>query len=236
MSRKRARHDINPDISQLEERLKTIVDPEFDRDQIDQLVLQFRSADQANDTDECDLVCCPRAYEEDFLREAVGSERSCARGTECEGMKVLVETPFVLREFIYPGQKMATNRTLCLLCRRDEISRAHYRYETGHCSPLDNVRISDHYNLVGVPGEYDVRDCILSSGKYSGVPLPVVLHVRSAYTSRTEDGVKCLQQTRMRYPESDSSSSTSEGPFLMRRATLSRKVALSSPPQLVESS
>ena len=83
--------------------------------------------------------------------------------------------------------------------------------------------LSNHYNLVGVPGEYDIRDCIVSSGKYSGLPLPVVLHVRSAFQSYESDGVRCLLQSRMRYP--DDPSDDIRGPFLGRRATLAEKVA-----------
>ena len=56
---------------------------------------------------------------------------------------------------------MGDARTLCLLCRRVEISRAYYRYETAHVPVHKHVRITDHYNLVGVPGEYDGKDCML---------------------------------------------------------------------------
>ena len=233
MSRKRARTDVSQDIPALEERLRSVVDPDFDREQIDQLIQQYQSSEAESAESTCELVCCPRDYEESFLREPVGSERACSRGRDCEGLKLLVDTPFVLREFIYPGSTSTSGRSLCLLCRRDEISRAHYRYETGHSKVASNVRITDHYNLVGVPGEYDVRDCIVSSGKYCGIPLPVVLHVRSAYTSKVEDGVLCLKQSRMRYPEHDDSSNS--GSFLMRRATLLKKVARSNPHQLVKS-
>lgn len=233
MSRKRARLDVGQDIPALEERLRSVVDPEFDREQIDQLIEQYRVSEADSSTDTCELVCCPRDYEESFLREPVGSERACSRGKDCEGLQLLVDTPFVLREFIYPGSSATSTRSLCLLCRRDEISRAHYRYETGHSKVAANVRITDHYNLVGVPGEYDVRDCIVSSGKYCGIPLPVVLHVRSAYTSKVEDGVLCLKQTRMRHPEREDSSNS--GSFLMRRAALLKKVARSNPHQPVKS-
>ena len=230
MSRKRPREsEQEADV----DRLRQLVDLQFDRDQIDILLAQYRSEEADAEDGASDMVCCPRQYEEDFLREPVGTERKCARGRLCEGICLTFENPFVLREFRYPGEESAETRSLCLLCRRDEISRAYYRYETGHAQSSHNLRITDHYNLVGIPGEYDVRDCIISSGKYTGLPLPVVLHVRSAYTCHVKNGVRCLAQTRMRSPDDDSSS---PGPFLARRATLEKKVARSKSPQSASSS
>lgn len=203
-------------------RLRSLTDIKYDREQIDTLVAQYRSAEVDEPCIPNNMVCCPRAYEESFLREPIGSERECARGRDCEAYHIICEKPFALREFIYPGQKPGDTRTLCLLCRRSEIARAYYRYETGHCQAAHNLRITDHFNLVGVPGEYDVRDCIVSSGKYAGIPLPVVLHIRSAYETHVKDGVRCLTQPRMRYPDTPASE---PGSFLMRRATLVKKVA-----------
>lgn len=215
-----------PCASNVYERLQHLMAPTYDKEQIDALVTQYtKSATSTSATKSPDLVCCPRAYEEAYLREPVGSERPCARGERCEGLCLLVNSPFVLREFIYPGDNtMLEAKSLCLLCRRDEISNAYYRLETCSGSAGQPV-LSSHYNLVGVPGEYDIRDCIVSSGKYTGVPLPVVLHVRSAFETYESNGVRCLMQSRMRYP--DDTSADSRGPFLGRRATLAEKVALS---------
>jgi len=233
MSRKRSRtHEEAPGSAATTQRLRDIADLNYDRDQIDALLQQYRQG-QEGVVEETPMVCCPRAYEDSYLREPVGSERPCSRSMDCEGMYLLCPDPFVLREFIYPGGQSSTTRALCLLCRRDEISRAYYRYETGQGQERDHIRITDHYNLVGVPGEYDVRDCIVSSGKFSGIPLPVVLHVRSAYTAHMVDGVKCLSQGRMRYPDVDTDAA---GSFLARRATLVKKVALSKTPPVVRSS
>lgn len=232
MSRKRQRSIEAEDELTAEDRLRELLDIAFDRDQIDLLLTQYRSQ-ESTEAGGNDLMCCPREYEERFLREPVGPERACSRGKQCEGLQLLVKDPFVLREFIYPGCKPQPTRSMCLLCRRDEISRAYYRYETGSTKIESNIRITDHYNLVNVPGEYDVRDCIVSSGRYSGIPLPVVLHIRSAYSTTTKNGVRHLLQTRMRVPGSTVEESSSSGSFLMRRAALEKKVALSSVP-LVE--
>ena len=239
MSRKRARPDSSAiSGADADAKLEVIASLEYDRTQIDALVEQYRAAEPTPESERsdaaagisakgttCPMVCCPREYEESFLREPVNPERPCVRGQDCEGLRVRVDMPFVLREFLYPGQEEPpTTRTLCLLCRRNEISKAYYRYETGHVPAKSQIRIADHYNLVGVPGEYDVKDCIVSSSKYCGLPLPVVLHIRSAYTSTMRDGIRYMEQTRMRHPESTSESSSS---FLMRRATLGKKVARS---------
>jgi len=205
-------------------RLCALMAPGHDHAQIDALLSQHqKSLREVSPCTSADLTCCPRAYEESYLREPVGSERPCVRGNACEGMSLLVSSPFTLREFVYPGKEQGDTKTLCLLCRREEISNAYYRLETSNVNNAKDVVLSDHYNLVGVPGEYDVRDCIVSSGKYTGVLLPVVLHIRSAYKSYESDGVRCLSQARLRYP--DDVSDESRGPFLGRRAALSEKVA-----------
>lgn len=228
MSRKRSRIEEPSSVSgtEADKRIQELASLEYDRVQLDNLLKQYREHEKedacAAEPTVAEMVCCPREYEEQFLCEPVSPERPCVRGNKCEGLRVLCKDPFILREFLYPGQEMGDTRTLCLLCRRVEISRAYYRYETAHVPVHKHVRITDHYNLVGVPGEYDVKDCIVSSSKYSGVPLPVVLHVRSAYTSHMKDGVRYLCQSRMRIPGEAEHSSSS---FLMRRAALTKKVA-----------
>jgi len=171
------------------------------------------------------LHCCPRAYEDEFLREPVGNERACGRDQDCEGFNVQGTTGFALREFTYPGVPYADTRAICIICRRLEISKAFFKSETGNTDAGPALQISDHYNLVDVPGEYDVRDCIVSGKKYTGLPLPVVLHIRSAYTCHTRDGVKRLSQSRMRCP--GTGESLEQGPFLARRAALVKQAALS---------
>lgn len=220
-SKKRRREqEVTPSVDNLQK----MMDLSFDRTMIDSLI-QSHAKDGSPDAAEPDAVaskntmyCCPRAYENNFLREPVGSERICARGKSCEALQLDVDSPFILREFIYPGTEPSDMRSICLLCRRYEISLAFYTHETGHShSASGQVRVSDHYNLVGVPGEYDVRDCIVSEATGSGLPLPVVLHSRTAYSVETIDGIKHLAQTRMRYP---GGTELERGPFLTRRAGL----------------
>ena len=228
MSTKRKRDsELYPSVQRLEEMMQLT----YDKTMIDSLLQQHKAQEESSSTgaDSFELFCCPREYENSFLREPVGSERLCARGKDCEALKIEVESPFILREFLYPNDtaKDSESRSLCLLCRRFEISFAYYKYETNPSSTsAPNLRISDHYNLVGLPGEYDIRDCIVSESQASGLVLPVVLHSRTAYTMETIDGIRHLAQTRMRFPNVDT---IERGPFLMRRAALETKAARSPP-------
>lgn len=203
-------------------RLTELVDLDYDRKAIDELVSAYVSTSAAGSGSSTaaadDIICCPRSYEESFLHEPIGTQRPCARNNHCEGLTLQGTDGFILREFIYPGSEASETRQLCLLCRRHEISTAFYRYETGQNIKSDNLRISRHYNLVGIPGEYDVRDCIVSGNEYSGLILPVVLHIRSAYTCHMKDGVRHLTQSRMRCP--GRSEPSEPGGFLGRRAGL----------------
>jgi hypothetical protein len=195
---------------------------------MDDLVEQYRDRSGASgSTQPANLICCPRAYEESFLREPVKDERQCMRGSACEGLKIPCERPFILREFIYPKPDADRNqqRGLCLMCRRLEISRLHFHAESSS-SMTPDVFISDHYNIVGVPGEYRMEDCIVSAGTYTGLPLPVLLHVRSAYGYCEKDGVRYYTQEHMCDPDDPNANVCS---FLARGAVLkARSAALSS--------
>tara|TARA_B100000900_G_scaffold396477_1_gene395808 strand:+ start:6108 stop:6827 length:720 start_codon:yes stop_codon:yes gene_type:complete len=201
--------------------------PAFPFKFMDELVSQHRERTRsAGGTTPMDLVCCPRAYEESFLREPVQDERQCMRGTACEGLKIACDRPFILREFIYPRPKSERNqqRGLCLMCRRLEIARLHFHAESSSCMTAD-VFVSDHYNIVGVPGEYRMQDCIVSTDKFTGLPMPVVLHVRSAYEYCERDGVRHYTQDHMCDPGDPNPNECS---FLARGAILkARSVARS---------
>jgi len=208
--------------------LQKLSEVEYDRAAIDKLVEAYTHGphDEPPPTGATPVLhCCPRAYEDDFLREPVGNERACGRDQGCEGLRLQGTTGFALREFTYPGVPHEETRAMCLLCRRLEISKAFFKSETGNTDACPAIQIADHYNLVDVPGEYDVRDCIVSGKKYTGLQLPVVLHIRSAYTCHTKDGVRRLSQSRMRCP--GTGDSLEQGPFLARRAALVKQAALS---------
>ena len=46
----------------------------------------------------------------------------------------------------------------------------------------DDFLVQDYYNFVNIPGEYDLKNCLLSKRTvWEGLVSPVVLHVRNAY-------------------------------------------------------
>lgn len=186
--------------------------------QMDDLIAQYTANHTKDETKKVELVCCPRAYEEAFLREPIRSERQCANNADCQGLSIMGSTGFVLREFILPGQPQpAPNdpRTLCVMCRRLEIARMFFLNESRREPLCENVVVSPYYNIVGVEGEYCIEDCIVSEGKYTGLCLPVVLQVRSAYKQCTINGVRGYTQTGFR-----TCNTAEQSAFLARRATL----------------
>ena len=61
----------------------------------------------------CTIQVVTRAYEEKYLREPTGKERSCIMGDQCQGMHLphVNENAFVLREFLLPTEEEEYNRT-----------------------------------------------------------------------------------------------------------------------------
>ena len=191
----------------------------YDYKHMDEVIVQY-SQQCSESADEPKLVCCPRSYEEDFLREPIGNERACIKNNECQGLNITGASGFILREFILPGEEPAqrSTRSLCLMCRRYEISRQHFLYESRHASLEKCISCSPYYNIVGVPGEYDIRDCIVSQGRHTGLLLPVVLHIRSAYMQCTRNGVRAYEKRGVRDPRADNLDNA--GGFLLKRAGL----------------
>ena len=195
--------------------------PSYNYKQMDELIEQYSVHHNKERTEPARMVCCPRAYEEAFLREPIGSERQCANNAQCQGLRIIGASGFVLREFTLPDQPEPLPndpRGLCLMCRRYEIARLFFLHESRREPLSSNVMVSPYYNMVGVAGEYNVHDAIVSEGKYTGLPLPVVLHSRSAYKQCTVNGVKVFKQTGMQ----DAVNSTSSS-FLARRAALRKR-------------
>lgn len=152
-----------------------------------------------------------RAYEEEYLREPVGKERPCIMGDQCQGMQLphVTENAFVLRELLLPTEEEEYKRTgklpqegrLCLMCKRSEIARAFINIRADGMGVKNNVILQDYRNMVDVEGEYCLDDCILTSPTiYQGILDPVVLHVKTAYRLRVQNGVRYYEQWRMKYP------------------------------------
>lgn len=153
-----------------------------------------------------------RAYEERFMREPLNDERACAAGEFCEGHKIHCAQGqhFTLREFLLPSEQTSyeqtkqwpTERRLCILCKRTEIAKAYFNIKAdGMCVKADAI-LQDYRNIVGVPGEYYLHDCIVSgSTTYEGLLDPIVLHCRSIYNFKMENGVRWLSQHLLATPQ-----------------------------------
>lgn len=153
-----------------------------------------------------------RKYEQRYLREPINDERPCIMCDKCQGMQLphINNQKFVLREFLLPSEEEQSKRTkqwpkegrLCILCKRAEIARAFINIRADGMGVKNNMILQDYRNLVNVPGEYRLEDCILSSSSiFQGLLDPVVLHIKSGYRIKTIQGVRHLDQWRMKYPE-----------------------------------
>jgi len=152
-----------------------------------------------------------RAYEEKYLREAVGKERCCILDDQCQGMHLpyVTDNAFVLREFLLPTEeaeylrsgRLPTEGRLCLMCKRSEIARAFINIRADGMGVKNNVILQDYRNIVDEEGEYCLGDCIVSSHQiFQGLLDPIVLHLRNAYRLKVKDGVRHYEQWRMKYP------------------------------------
>ena len=152
-----------------------------------------------------------RAYEDDFLREAVGNERACTMNDQCQGLFLphIKDQAFILREFLLPSEQESFKRTgkyssegrLCLMCKRSEIARAFFNIRADGMGIKDHVILQDYRNIVGKEGEYCLEDCIVSGPNvFQGLLDPIVLHIKTAYRLKVKNGVRYYDQWRMKYP------------------------------------
>ena len=159
-----------------------------------------------------------RAYEEEFLNEPEGPhQRYCRFGENCEGLKLEVEGGFTLREYLLPGQSPCDERRPCLLCTRMLISMGFYNLlaESVPSSERSGFALSPYYNLVDIPGEYCLADCLASPGLSAHFcALPVIKHMRSAYAVRRESGGRRVVQSLYARP------GDAEAPAFFRRGAL----------------
>lgn len=152
-----------------------------------------------------------RAYEEKYLREPIGKERSCIMSDQCQGLHLpyVTDNAFILREFLLPTEeeeylrtgKLPSEGRLCLMCKRSEIARAFINIRADGMGVKNNVILQDYRNIVETDGEYCLEDCIVSSHEiFQGLLDPIVLHLRNAYRLKVSDGVRHYEQWRMKYP------------------------------------
>lgn len=148
-----------------------------------------------------------RKYEEAFMCEPTGDQRACCMEEVCEGRYIPQSTEkFVLREFLLPSQfklyeetkRYPIQRSPCILCKRLQIARMVVSARAAGTGMKDDCLVQDYYNFVNIPGEYDLKDCLLSKRTiWEGLVSPVVLHVRNAYKFQLVNGKKTYTQWKM---------------------------------------
>lgn len=152
-----------------------------------------------------------REYEDEYLREPIGSERPCLLGNQCEGLQITMarDKAFILREFLLPSEqkeyratgKYKPERRPCIMCKRKEIGRAWANIKADGMGMRDDSILQDYKNIVEVEGEYCLKDCIISSRHtWEGLTDPIILHIRSAYRLIEKNGIRYYQQWRYGYP------------------------------------
>lgn len=173
------------------------------------------------------LQVLTRSYEESYLREPLGNERPCVNGCECEGLKISTTTPdkrFILVELLMPNEKEEYEKTgkfpqerrYCILCKRNQVAFAWVNIRADAMGMRDDSILQDYRNLVNVPGEYQLKDCILSSPHtWEGLTDPIVLHVRTSFEYEERNGIKYYKQARLSYP-TESECNSDSGHFLFR--------------------
>ena len=130
------------------------------------------------------------------------NDRLCRFGDGCEGLQL--SNGFVLKEFLLPGQAATAERRPCILCYRKIISSAFYTNLANSCNELElpHCTLSSFYNLCGIPGEYCLDDMLCSAGLQGNMlALPVLKHMRSAYSVKRKEGRQFVEQTLYRQPE-----------------------------------
>lgn len=163
-----------------------------------------------------------RKYEEQFLFEPSKKERRCAMDSQCQGLKIPTagNDAFILKEFLLPTEKeelersgrLPKERRLCLMCKRAEIAKAHINMRAEGMGCRNDVTLQSYRNIVGVEGEYYLRDTIpFSENIYQGLLDPVVLHTRTSYRiAKDENGKRYYDQWKLK-------------PFLLKRPGKAKK-------------
>ena len=150
-----------------------------------------------------------RKYEEKYLLEPDPrqGDRLCIQGQDCEGLKIgNKEFAFILKEFLLPDQeqsdKKPAERCLCLLCKRAHIGRALLNMRADGLGLQGDTILQDYFNIVNIPGEYKLQDCICSlPGCYEGLLEPVVQHIRTNYRIQIgKNGRKFIEQWKLGVP------------------------------------
>lgn len=134
-----------------------------------------------------------RAYEENFMREALPGERECARGNHCECRFIDPTMPFVCVEFLTLEELSSPpeERQLCVVCCRKETQ--YLFYDMLFNAAVYNATIQRFGNLSG-EHEY-ANECLLRCTRSCDLvcmPKPIMSHQRNRYVVVRDAQRQCL--------------------------------------------
>ena len=99
-------------------------------------------------------------------------ERACVMAEQCEGNFIpnAGADAFTLREFLLPSQQKEYEATKrfpiktqpCILCKRRQIAQWLVSLRAAGNGLQTDTVMQDYYNLVDIPGEYRLKDTLLS--------------------------------------------------------------------------
>ena len=157
-----------------------------------------------------DLPIVSKEYEEQFLREPVGNERSCSAGRDCEGMCINGSPGFVLREFLLPAEnqrflltgQLPRNPKLCLLCTRKDLQRNLTALKAKPPKiPGVIFTIQSYGNIIDRVGEYKHGICHPVQPEY-GIVAPLVRYKRKLLRFMIDQqGLRRYRQVRVEYED-----------------------------------
>lgn len=145
-----------------------------------------------------------RSWEEAWLLRSPiqeWGERPCVMGKQCQGHSYCFDSRTELREYVSPEEHahwmtfgkwphLASPERQCLMCKRNGVAMNYWSSRAAR-RPANqkNQLLVEFYNLVNVPGEYHIGQCLWNQGPYMGLYGPVPWHHLPNYsTHRTTVG------------------------------------------------
>jgi hypothetical protein len=153
------------------------------------------------------IPVCSRAWEESYLYSPTGVERACGFGDEC---LCLAKYGFRMKEFLTQMEHLEVQRDgvqksivkPCLYDIRDSCLKSYVYCVTNNKKFSERYLMQPHRNLVGVEGEYDIRDALPLANDYL---YPLMMNISGGYTrfhDRATD-IYHLKQTGYRKPTTE---------------------------------
>jgi len=171
-----------------------------------------------------ELEECGKSYCMDYLRKSLGEqygERACKMDQYCLAKLIILVFPetvanfkemnnpegFVCREFLLPSQErrfleertLPSQRQYCLLCNRFYTTLHFWKYIQRDENP--GILLQNHYNTIGGPDGYDIRNCINPTtvmGDFKGIVKPILKFTANDYVYGTCSVKKGTEQTSCR--------------------------------------